>query len=169
MRALLIACVLPLMAASLPAAALDDDCGLAPSSVWRDSDPFESYVPTVDTAQSLPKEGVFAVRLRPVSEVIYRVTPDRGTDGGLGGIVTLENISAGRYRIVLSEEAWIDAIQDDVRLPLLSSRKMTDCPGARRSVQVEVRNEPLTLQFGGATADHVKIAVLRMWPFEWKW
>ena len=157
------------MAASLPAAALDDDCGLAPSSVWRDSDPFESYVPTVDTAQSLPKEGVFAVRLRPVSEVIYRVTPDRGTDGGLGGVVTLENISAGRYRIVLSEEAWIDAIQDDVRLPLLSSRKMTDCPGARRSVQVEVRNEPLTLQFGGATADHVKIAVLRMWPFEWKW
>lgn len=170
MRAhLLIACVLPLLTASLPAAALDDDCGRVPAIPGRESDPFDSYLPTIDSALSLPKEGVFALRLRPVGDVIYPVQPERGSDGGYGGIVTLENIPAGRYRIVLSEEAWVDVVQGNARLPLLSVRRVIDCPGTRQSVQVEVRGEPLMLQFGGATANKVKVAVLRIWPFEWKW
>jgi hypothetical protein len=170
MRAyLLIACVLPLLTASLPAAALDEDCGRVPSTAGREGDPFASYLPTIDSALSLPKEGVFALRLRPVGDVVYPVLPDRGSDGGFGGIVTLENIPAGRYRIVLSEEAWIDAVQGNARLPLLSIGRAIDCPGTRHSVQVEVKGEALMLQFGGATASKVKVAVLRIWPFEWKW
>lgn len=169
MRAVLIACVLPLLAVSPPAAALDDDCGRVPAIPGRESDPFDSYLPTIDSALSLPKEGVFALRLRPVGDVIYPVPPERGSDSGNGGIVTLENIPAGRYRIVLSEEAWVDAVQSNVRLPLLSVRRVIDCPGTRQSVQVEVKSEPLTLQFGDTTARKVKIAVLRIWPFEWKW
>ena len=169
MRALLIACVLPIAAAGHPAAALDDDCGRVPSTVGRDSDPFASYVPTVDSALSLPKEGVFAVRLHPVADVFYQLPPARGSDGGNGGLITLENIPAGRYRIVTSEEAWIDVVQDSVRLPLLSFRRVVDCPGARQSVQVEVKGLPLTLQIGGTAADHIKVAILRIWPFEWKW
>jgi hypothetical protein len=169
MRAALIACVLPIVAASHSAAAQDDDCGRVPSTVGRDGDPFTSYVPVVESAFSLPKEGVFAVHLRPVADVYYPVLPARGSDGGNGGIVTLENIPAGRYRIVTSEEAWIDVVQDNVRLPLLSSRRVTDCPGTRQSVQVEVKGEPLTLQIGGTAAENIKIAVLRIWPFEWKW
>ena len=170
MRArLLIACVLPLLAASLPAAALDADCGLVPATAGRESDPFASYVPTIESALSLPKEGVFALRLRPAGDVIYPVQPERGSDGGYGGIVTLENIPAGRYRIILSEEAWIDVVQGNARLPLLSVRRGLDCPGTRQSVQVDVRGEPLMLQFGGAAAVKVKVAVLRIWPFEWKW
>lgn len=169
MRAVLIACVLPLLAASLPAAARDDDCGRVPSTVGRESDLFANFVPTLDSAFSLPREGVFALRLRPVAEVIYAVVPERGSDGGNGGIVTLENIPAGRYRIDMSEEAWIDAVQENVRLPLLGLKRVTDCPGTRQSVQVEVKSQPLTLQFGGASAGSVKVAVLRIWPFEWKW
>jgi len=164
-----IACLLAAIAASSPAAALDDDCGLVPSAVGRDSDPFASYLPTVDSAASLPKDGVFALRLRPVAEVIYLVSPERGNDGGNGGIVTLENVPAGRYRIVMSEDAWLDAVQDNVRLPKLSVRRVTDCPGTRQSAQVDVRGEPLTLQIGGAKAQRIMVAVLRVWPFEWKW
>jgi hypothetical protein len=104
-----------------------------------------------------------------VADVIYQVLPARGSDGGNGGLVTLENIPAGRYRIVTSEEAWIDVVQDNVRLPLLTSRRVMDCPGTRQSVQVEVKGLPLTLQIGGTAADHIKVAVLRVWPFEWKW
>ncbi len=169
MRAHLVACLLPLLTASIPAAALDEDCGRVPAIPGRESDPFDSYLPTIDSALSLPKEGVFALRLRPVGDVIYPVQPERGSDGGYGGIVTLENIPAGRYRIVLSEEAWVDAVQGNAHLPLLSVRRAIDCPGTRQSVQVEVKGEPLMLQFGGATAARVKIAVLRIWPFEWKW
>ncbi|SJZ51538.1 hypothetical protein SAMN02745126_01442 [Enhydrobacter aerosaccus] len=164
--AFLLAAVLSLTA--LPAAA-QDACGLVPWAVARAPDPFSAYIPVVDSAQSLPKEGVFGLRLRPVSDVIYLAAPERGSDGGQGGIVTLENIPAGRYRIVLSEEAWIDAVQDGKRLPILAADRATDCPGTRLSVQVEVKSEPLTLQIGGVAATRINVAVLRLWPFEWKW
>jgi hypothetical protein len=140
-----------------------------PRSSGRESDPFASYLPAVDSARFLPREGVFVLYLHPMSEVIYPVQPERGSDGGNGGIVTLEYIPAGRYRIVLTEEAWLDAVQDNVRLPLLSVRRAVDCPGTRHSVQVDVKGDALTLQLGGAVARQVKIAILRMWPFEWKW
>jgi hypothetical protein len=165
-RGAIFAALLSLLA--VPAAA-QDACGFVPWAVARDVDPFSAYIPAIDNAQTLPKEGVFALRLRPVSEVIYPVAPERGSDGGNGAIVTLENIPAGRYRIVLSEEAWIDAVQENKRLPILASDRATDCPGTRQSVQVEVKGEPLTLQIGGATAKRINVAVLRIWPFEWKW
>src|SRR6202022_4042650 len=103
------------------------------------------------------------------ADVIYIVTPERASDGGNGGIVTIENVSAGRYRIDVSEDAWIDAVQNGKRWPLLTSVRVTNCPGTRQSVQVEVKSEALTLQIGGVTASSVKVAVLRVWPFEWKW
>ncbi len=162
------ACAAFLSQLALPASA-QDACGLVPWAVAREPDPFSTYIPVVDNAQSLPKEGVFALRLRPVSEVIYPVAPERGSDSGNGGIVTVEDIPAGRYRIVLSEEAWVDAVQRGKRLPILASDRATNCPGTRTSVQVEVKGEPLTLQIGGATADRVNVAILRIWPFEWKW
>jgi hypothetical protein len=165
-RIAVVAVLLSLQAA--PSAA-QDACGLVPSAVNRDVDPFSAYIPSVGNAQSLPKEGVFAVRLRPVSDVIYPVSPERGSDGGNGAFVTLENIPAGRYRIVLSERAWIDAVQQNRRLPILASDRAVNCPGIRESVQIEVKGEPLTLQIGGTAAMSVNVAVLRIWPFEWKW
>jgi hypothetical protein len=157
-----------LLSLAIPAAA-QDVCGLLPQAQARDRDPFSAYIPPIDNAQSLPKEGVFALKLRPVADVIYFITPDRGSDSGNGGVVTLEYIPAGRYRIVLSEAGWIDAIQDNRRLPILGADRATNCPGTRDSVQVEVESAPLTLQIGGVRADRVNIAILRLWPFEWKW
>lgn len=153
---------------AVPAAA-QDVCGLLPYAEARNPDPFSAYVPPIDSAQSLPKEGVFALKLRPVADVIYPVAPGRGSDSGNGGIVTLEYIPAGRYRIVLSEAGWIDAIQESKRLPILEADRAVNCPGTRDSVQVEVKSAPLTLQVGGVRAERINIAVLRLWPFEWKW
>jgi hypothetical protein len=162
-------CAVAFVVAGSPAAALDDDCGLVPGSVWRDSDPFASYVPTVESAGSLPRDGVFALHLKSIAEVIYLVPPERGSDSGNGGLVTLESLPAGRYRIVWSDDAWLDAVQDYKRLPNLTFRRVTDCPGTRWSAQIEVKNAPLTLQFSGAKVSRVLVAVLRVWPFEWKW
>jgi hypothetical protein len=153
---------------AVPAAA-QDVCGLLPQAQARDRDPFSAYIPPIDNAQSLPKEGVFALKLRPVADVIYSIAPDRGSDSGNGGIITLEYIPAGRYRVVLSETGWIDAIQENRRLPILGADRATNCPGTRDSVQIEVESAPLTLQIGGVAADRVNIAILRLWPFEWKW
>ncbi|MGH8429908.1 MAG: hypothetical protein ACREUF_05855 [Solimonas sp.] len=122
---------------------------------------FDGFMADVESERALPKDGVFSLLLEPVAKVIYMVPPERGRDDGLGGVVTLEWISAGRYQVTLSADAWIDAVQNDRRLPILASTSRSDCPGIRQSVQFEVASQPLTLQFGGAMVRRLNIAVLR--------
>jgi hypothetical protein len=160
MRAALIACVLGLLAAE--AVAGEDGCGRFAWAVDREQELFSDFTADVESESALPKDGVFALLLQPVSSVIYMVPPERGRDDGLGGVVTLEWISAGRYQVTLSADAWIDAVQNDRRLPMLASTSRNDCPGIRQSVQFEVASVPLTLQFGGAMVRRVNIAVLRV-------
>jgi hypothetical protein len=155
------------MLPTLPAAA-QDGCGQF-SSVGRRVDLFAEYLPTVASTQSLPKEGTFALALTSASEVIYLVAPERGSDTGYGGIVTVESIPAGRYQIALSDEAWMDAVQGGTRLALQPVEPTGDCPGVHRRVQVIVDSLPLTLQIGGARKPRIYIAVMRLWPAEWKW
>jgi len=157
------------MLAAAEAAAQDETCRNFSWSMGRTIDLFDEPLPNVQNTQSLPKEGAFALVLKPVAEVIYLVPPERGSDGGLGGIVTIESLPAGRYQIALSDEAWVDAIQGNGRLPVLASSRTRECPGVVRSIEVEVKGEPLTLEIGGAHLQRINIAVLRVWPFTWRW
>ena len=163
----LIAC-LPLTVAAAEAAA-QDNCRNFSWSVGRTIDLFDEPLPTVQSNQSLPKEGVFALVLRPFPDVIYPTTPERGSDGSWGGVITIENVPAGRYQIALSEDAWVEAIQDNKRLVTEASTRLRECRGVRRSVDVDVRGDPLTLQIGGAGMHRLNVAVVRIWPFEWRW
>lgn len=164
MRAVLNASILFVSAAIGLAghAAAEDGCRQFAWSVEREREWFgDGFIATVESESALPKDGVFSLLLQPVSRVIYLVPPERGRDDGLGGIVTLEWISAGRYQVTLSGDAWIDALQHDRRLPILASTRRWDCPGIRLSVQFEIESSPLTLQFGGAGVRRLNIAVLR--------
>ena len=131
MRTALIGCVLAIMAAT--SAAAEDGCGRFDWPVDRELELFaDGFQADVRSESALPRDGVFPLRLQPVATVIYPVPPERGRDDGLGGVVTLEWISAGRYQITLSADAWIDAVQNDRRLPMLASTSRTDCPGIRQ-------------------------------------
>jgi hypothetical protein len=165
--AVTLGCFLPLLAAS-PAGAQQQNCRQFSWSMGREIDLFDEPLPVIENEQSLPKEGVFAVVLRPVADVVYRVPLQRGRDSGFGGVVTIESLPTGRYQIALSERAWVDGVQDDKRLPILATHE-AGCRGVRRSVEVEVKGEPLTLQIGGADVHRLSIAVVRIWPFEWRW
>ncbi|HTR88362.1 MAG TPA: hypothetical protein VMI56_28030 [Reyranella sp.] len=168
MRAALTACVLALLAAG-SAAAQEQGCRQFSWSVGREIDLFDEPLPVVQSALSLPRDGVFVLLLKPVADVIYIVAPERGRDSGYGGFITLENIPAGRYQIAVSEEAWIDAVQHDTRITPLASETAKGCPGVRRSLDIEAAGEPLTVQVSGASVQRLKIAVVRVWPFEWRW
>jgi hypothetical protein len=165
MRAVLTAGILFVSAAMGLAghAAAEDGCRQFAWSVEREREWFgDGFIAAIESELALPKDGVFTLLLKPVGKVIYMVPPERGRDDGLGGTVTLEWVSAGRYQVTLSSDAWIDAVQDDRRLPILASTRRWDCPGIQLSVQVEIaESAPLTLQFGGATERRLNIAVLR--------
>ncbi|CAN5747037.1 hypothetical protein BH11PSE3_BH11PSE3_50010 [soil metagenome] len=161
MRAALIACVLGFLAA--PEAAAEDGCARFAWSVNRELELFaDGFVADVESEATLPKDGAFSLLLKPVASVVYQVTPERGRDDGRGGVVTLEWIAAGRYQVTLSGDAWVDAVQNDRRLPLLASTARDDCPRVRQSVQIEIESRPLTLQFGGAAIGRLQVSVLRV-------
>jgi len=161
MRAALIACVLCLAAAT--GAAAEDGCGRFDWPVNRERELFdEGFFADVESESALPKDGAFSMLLLPVSSVVYTVPPERGRDDGYGGVVTLEWIAAGRYQVTLSGDAWIDAVQNDKRLPMVASTVRDDCPGIRMSVQFEIESVPLTLQFGGAMVRRLNVSVLRV-------
>jgi hypothetical protein len=160
---------LPLILAAAGAAAEEPNCRNFSWSVGRTIDLFDEPLPVVQSNQSLPKEGVFAMDLRPFADVIYPTTPERGSDGAWGGVMTIENVPAGRYQIALSDDAWVEALQDNKRLAIQASGRPKECRGVRRSFEVEVKGDPLTLQIGGAAVRRLNIAVVRIWPFEWRW
>jgi len=164
----LVTCILPTLAA-VEATAQGESCRNFSWSIGRSIALFDEPLPTVESGQGLPKEGAFAVALKPVADVIYFLPPERGSDGGLGGVVTIETLPAGRYEIALSDDGWVDAIQDNKRLPELAASRTRECPGVLHSIEVEARSEALTLQIGGAHARRINIAVVRVWPFEWRW
>lgn len=162
MRVAPVACVLSFLAASA-AAAGEHGCGRLDWSVNRELELFnEGFFADVESESALPKDGAFSMLLQPIGSVIYTVPPGRGRDDGYGGIVTLEWIAAGRYQITLSGDAWIDAVQNDKRLPMLASTSRDDCPGIRMSVQFDIKSVPLTLQFGGAMVRRLNVSVLRV-------
>ncbi|SEN93415.1 hypothetical protein SAMN02990966_00585 [Rhodospirillales bacterium URHD0017] len=162
MRARFIACVLTFLTAA-PFAAAEDGCARFDWRVDRELELFnEGFFADVESQSALPKDGAFSMLLQPIAQVIYTVPPERGRDDGYGGIVTLEWIAAGRYQITLSGDAWIDAVQNDKRLPMLVSTSRDDCPGIRMSVQFDIQSVPLTLQFGGAMVRRLNISILRV-------
>ncbi|MBN9516148.1 MAG: hypothetical protein J0H97_22285 [Alphaproteobacteria bacterium] len=162
MRGVLVALLLMPLGLAGPAAG-GDGCGRFGWPLTREIELFsDGYMPAVEASSWLPREGAFTLILAPVSSAFYLVTPERGRDDGFGGIVTLQWIAAGRYQVTLTDDAWIDVVQDERRLPVLASVRRTDCPGIRFSLQVELDSKPLTLQFGGAKVRRLGIIVLRL-------
>jgi hypothetical protein len=156
MRTALIACLFILTGAA-GAAAQDENCRNFSWSVGRTIDLFDEPLPTVQSAQSLPKEGVFALQLKPVADVIYQMTPERGSDGSWGAVITIENVPAGRYEIALSDDAWVEALQDDKRLVTFASARVKECQGVRRSSGRAAQKERDEQGLGDQRCPHVSI------------
>ena len=90
------------MLAAAEATAQDETCRNFSWSMGRTIDLFDEPLPNVQNTQALPKEGAFALVLKPAAEVIYLVPPERGSDGGLGAIVTIESAAS----IVPCSNSW---------------------------------------------------------------
>jgi len=166
MRGTLVPVLLAVLAWGGVTRAQEDVCGQFSWSVGREIDLFaDGFLPAVGSAQSLPKEGVFALLLKPIGDVIYPVPPESGRDGSYGGVVTIERIPAGRYQIILSEEAGVDAIQERTRLPVRAFSRNKECPGVSQTVQFDVAEEPLTIEISRVAVPRINIAVMRVWPW----
>jgi hypothetical protein len=124
------------------------------------ADLFAGYIPAFQNGDVLPKEGVFAVNLRPMTHVVYFVRFSDEVPQSYGGIVTFESVAAGRYGIVLSREARLSAIQHRPFQPvsLEQGKAESNCSSW---AEIVVEGGPFTLQIGNVTALSIKIAMMR--------
>jgi len=125
------------------------------------ADLFAGYVPVFQNGDVLPKEGIFAVNLQPMTHVFYFVRFSDDVPQSYGGIVTFESIAAGRYGIVLSREARLSAVQHRPFQPVSLEQGKAE-PNCSSWAEIVVEGGPLTLQIGNVTAPSIKIAMRRL-------
>jgi hypothetical protein len=64
--------------------------------------------------------------------------------------------------VTLSDEAWIDIVQDGAYRPSLEFSGVHGCPGLRKSVRFDFKQGPLILQLSSASAPSLKLAIRRL-------
>jgi hypothetical protein len=102
------------------------------------------------------------MRLLPGGQATFAMPPERKTKSveWFGGAVWFPALErAGIYQLTLSEEAWIDVIQDGRYARSVGSSGRSDCLGLRKSVRVELIQAPFTLQFSGVASETITAAI----------
>jgi hypothetical protein len=114
---------------------------------WR-SYPFAGYVPTFQSGDTLPKEGVFGLTLQPVRSIVCFVRSADQTGIGYGGIVTF-----------LSQDALVEAVQQRPFLPIAVTLQDNDA-NALSKREIGFGGGPLTLQLTGVFTPSIMVEVL---------
>ncbi|MBV8962167.1 MAG: hypothetical protein JOY97_03625, partial [Hyphomicrobiales bacterium] len=65
----------------------------------------------------------------------------------------------GRYKLSLSDGAWIDVIQGAHELKPLAFTGATDCPNIRKSLQFELGPAPFTVEVSDAPSSSIAIVI----------
>ncbi|WKA28059.1 hypothetical protein [Bradyrhizobium roseum] len=154
---------LALFALSGPAAAADDGCEKFAWSLARERAAFatadKATAAAGETLTALPASAL-VIRLQPGGQAAFEMPPERKprTEQWHGGMVRLPALAKpGIYQITLSDDAWIDVIQNGRYARSVGSTGRSDCPGVRKSVRLDLDASPVVLQLSAVAADTVAI------------
>jgi len=164
MRRLLVALFL---LASLGAAQADDKATCAQFAWPLDTEkawfaaPDLRNAPSGETIATLA-DGAIKLDLREFAAAGLPKAPERAPEPPdmQAGFVTFSSLpKPGLLQVTLTDEGWIDMIQNDTYLVSSAHTGKRDCPGLRKSVRFEVKADSLTLQVSGAQKPAIGIAV----------
>ena len=155
---------LALLALPGPAAA-DDGCEKFAWSLARERAAFaaadKTTVPAGETLAALPA-GALVIRLQPAAQAAFEMPPERKprTEQWHGGMVRLPALpKPGIYQITLSDDAWIDVIQNGRYARSVGSAGRSDCPGVRKRERLDLDAAPVVLEVSGVAADTIAITI----------
>ena len=118
---------------------------------------------TVEQGKPLP--GIMdpaIVALKPVADIAFERAPGRKPRAGTFGTVlkTPPIAVSGSYQITVSDDTWIDVIQDgrEVRSSAVSAER--DCPNVRKSMRFPLAQGQATVQISGSAASSIKVEIL---------
>ena len=117
----------------------------------------------IDPGKPLP--GIMdpaIVKLKPVAEAGFERPPGHQPKAGtFGAVLKTPPIAVpGSYQVTLSDEAWIDVIQDGHEVRSTAFSGAQGCPDVRKSVRFSLVAGQATVQISGAAADSIKVDVL---------
>lgn len=119
---------------------------------------------TVPTGQSLPPGGkAVALKLAPQDGVAFEKPPGKAAkvNPAFAAVLPMPTVaSAGTYQVTLSDEAWIDVVQNGREVRSTAFSGQPNCPGVRKSVRFPLQAGPATIQISGAATDSLKLDVL---------
>ncbi|MGE9008024.1 hypothetical protein ACO2JO_05550 [Leptospira interrogans] len=147
------------------ARAADDGCekfawSLARERAWFAASD-KTSVASGATLAAFPKVAI-AISLRPAGEAVFEMPPERKPriERWFGGSVRFPATERpGIYQVTLSEDAWIDIVQDGRYARSVGSTGRSDCPGLRKSLRLELGATPFTLQVSGVPSDAIVVAI----------
>lgn len=114
-----------------------------------------------DTLAAIPAAAVI-LHLQPGADAAFAMPPERKpkAERWFGGMLRLPAPDkAGVFQVTLSDEAWIDVVQDGRYAHSVGHSGRSDCPGLRKSVRFELAAAPFVLQLSGATSERVVVAI----------
>ncbi len=156
-----------MLVALLTSAYADDGCDKFGWSVVRERAWFaatnKSAVAAGATLAPIPN-GASVLQLQPDTNAAFAMPPERKpkAEHWFGGVVRLPAVAKpGIYQVTLSDEAWIDVIQDGHYARSIGSTDRSDCPGLRKSVCFELNASPFVVQLSGVTTEMIAVAVSR--------
>ena len=159
----------PLIALALLAlpglAAADDGCEKFAWSLARERVALavadKTTIAAGETLAALPA-GALVIRLQPGAQAAFEMSPERKprTEQWHGGMVRLPALpKPGIYQITLSDDAWIDVIQNGRYARSVGSTGRGDCPGVRKSVRLDLDTSPVVLQISGVASDTIAMTI----------
>ncbi len=153
------------LSALLSPALADDGCDKFAWPLAREQAQFAAAdkpaVKAGTTLAAVPKTAV-TLQLQPGTEATFVMPPERKpkTERWFGGAIRLPALDKpGIYQVTLSEEAWLDVVQDGRYARSVGSTGRGDCPGLRKSVRLDLTAAPLVLQVSGVASDKILVAI----------
>jgi len=106
-------------------------------------------------------DNAFAVALKPTDAAGYVLAPERAPKPGtFGATLTISSIGKpGSYQFALSRRAWIDVIQNGVRVKSSAFSGLETCPVMHKSVRFDLSAGPLVVEISNSENDSIGLAI----------
>ena len=153
-----------LFAAPCAIAQTAEACAQFKWQMSRELQAFGSQLPVIKSGGQYP--GVMAgvtVALEPQSGVTYPQPPARApkSNPAYGAVLPAPPIAeAGAYQITLSEDAWVDLVQNGTRLRSTAFSGKTGCPGVRKSVRFQLAAGSLSIEISDSPVQRLNLDLL---------
>ena len=149
-----------ILASTSFAMAADTGCDAFKWPVTREQELF-SAAPAAQSGASLAVGQAADFALAAADTVSFAVPPQRAPAAGTFGATAVVAVPPeGELQISLSDEAWVDVIQDGQAVKSAGFSGVKTCPGIRKSVRFKLTPGAATIQLSGARKENLKVAVL---------